>query len=105
MGKSTGDMRFLLAILFTVAPAPVGCPIHNLSERIIDLCKGNGNLMTFHAHIALIEFLIWLIREIMTRGIPRFKREDAMGHKVPHNGGEECLLIFAAQESLKCISG
>src|SRR6266498_1644856 len=105
MCKATGNVGFLLVIMFSIIPAPIGCPIHNLCERIIDLCKGNGNLMTFHACIALIEFLVGLISEIMTGRISCFKGEDAIGCKMSLNGGEECLLIFAAQESLKGISG
>src|SRR6266508_6016689 len=102
--KAAGNMRFLLVITFPIVPATVGCPVHNLREGIIDLCEGNGNLITLHAAIALIEFLFGLMSEIMTGRIACFKGEDAIRSEMPLHGCKQSFLIFAAQESLKGIS-
>src|SRR5215510_13529539 len=100
MGETTGDMCFLLLIMFSIVPAAEGYPVHHLSNRVIDLCKRDRNPMTFHADIALIELLLGLIGKIMTGGVARLEGEDAIRRKMPLHRREQRFLILTSQKGL-----
>src|SRR5262245_27565972 len=95
MGETTGDMCFLLLIMFSiVVPAAEGCPVHHLSDWVIVLCKRDRNPMTFHADIVLIELLLRLLGKIMTGRVARLEGEDAVRRKMPLDRGEQRFLIL-----------
>ena len=63
--KATGDARFFYMIAFAISPATISCPVHQLSEWIINLCVGQVDAITFHTDIASFVFLVRDRAEIM----------------------------------------